>query len=92
MRIDEELLQRVASNARLKLSAQERKKFLKELEEVLEAFRKIDEVNVKEVEPAFHPVELKNVFREDRPKKWCWDPLATTTHKQERWFKGPKIV
>ncbi len=92
--IDKKTLLRVADNARLKLSGKEVEKFLPELEEILKAFSKIDEVSVSDEMPSFQPVRLKNVFREDVPKKGLsqQDALSNTKHKKNGYFLGPKVV
>lgn len=92
MEIEEETLKHVAKIARLNLSEDEVKKFKEQLSQVLEAFKKIDEVDVSNLEPSFHPIEIKNVMREDKAEKWEWDPFENTTHKEGKYFKGPRIV
>ena len=94
MKVDKELLEHVASLARLKLNDSEIKKFLPQLKEILEVFSKLDEVNTDNVEPSFQPVELKNVTREDKEKE-CYkkkDVLELIEHKKEGYFKGPRAV
>ena len=94
MKVDKELIENVARVARLKLTESEIKKFLPQLKEILNAFSKLDEVNTKDVEPSFQPVELKNFMREDKPGT-CLDQdkaLENTSHKKDGYFKGPKAV
>ena len=94
MKVDKELIGNVARVARLKLTDSEIKKFLPQLKEILSAFSKLDEVNTKDVEPSFQPVELKNFMREDKPGT-CLDQdkaLENTPHKKDGYFKGPKAV
>lgn len=91
-KIDEQLVKRVAENARLKLSEHELEKFTKQLEDILKAFKEIDKVDTDNVKPSFHPQEIKNVFREDKAKEWKWEPLSNTEHKEKKYFKGPRIV
>jgi len=90
--IDEKLVDHVAKIARVNLTEQEIEKFSKQLENILQAFKELDEVDTSGVEPSFHPQELKNVWREDKVKSWKWDPLENTKHKEKKYFKGPKIV
>ena len=59
MEIDRKLLQHVAEVARLKLTEDEIKKFLPQLEEALEFFSKLQEVNTDGIKPNFQPIELK---------------------------------
>ena len=93
-KVSRELLERVAKNARLKLSEAEIQKLLPQFSEMLETFKKISELDIKGVEPAFHPVEMKNVFREDKVGKCLPQDaaLANTVHKKNGYFKGPRVV
>jgi len=91
-KIDRKLVEHVSKVARLELSKEEKTKFTKQLEDILEAFKKIDRIDTKDVRPSFHPQEIKNVFREDQVKKWEWEPLKNTKLKEKGYFKGPKIV
>ena len=85
-------MKRVAKVARLELTEDELKKFTEQLKSVLEAFKRIDEVDTAKVEPSFHPQPLSNDWREDEVKPWKWKPLENTKHKEGKNFKGPKIV
>ena len=67
MKLDKELIEKVASVARLNLTDAEIKKFVPELNDILIAFSKIDKVNTDKVKPSFQPVELKNSLREGSP-------------------------
>ncbi|MDI6807029.1 MAG: Asp-tRNA(Asn)/Glu-tRNA(Gln) amidotransferase subunit GatC [Candidatus Aenigmarchaeota archaeon] len=91
-KINKELVKRVASNARLKLSEEEIEKFTKQLSDILSAFKEIDKVDTTKIKASFHPQKIKNVFREDKAMKFEWKPLANTKHKEEKYFKGPRIV
>ena len=92
MEISEEIVEHVARLARIKISKKERSKFAKQFKSILEFFSRIDEIDTGNVEPAFQPIDLKNVLREDEVKEFEWKPLANTRHKEEKYFKGPKIV
>ncbi len=65
MRIDRDLIIRVAELARLELSEEEMGEFSKQLSEIVQYVEKINELNTDSVEPTDHIVELKNVFRSD---------------------------
>ena len=90
--IDSSIVRKVASLARLKLTDEEVEKFSIQLEDILTAFKKIDEVNTEKVEPSFQPQKIANVWREDEAKQWQWQPLANAKQKEKGQFKGPKIV
>lgn len=94
MKINEDLIEHVASLARLKLTEKEINKFLPQLKEVLEAFSKLDEVNTDNIEPSFQAVELKNVMREDKPEECISQEkaLSLTENKKDGYFKGPRAV
>ena len=92
--VDEKLIGHIADVARLKLSEKEKKQFLEELKEILEAFSRIDEVDTKNIEVSLQPVELKNVLREDREEKCLSqeEALSLAQHKKDGYFKGPRAV
>jgi len=85
------MVRRVAEAARLNLTDEELERYGQQLKVILEAFRMLDEVDTEGVEPSFHPVELEDVLREDEPSKWSWDPLANSEHKEDGYFRGPRI-
>jgi aspartyl-tRNA(Asn)/glutamyl-tRNA(Gln) amidotransferase subunit C len=91
-KIDEKLVTHVANLARIRLSKNEKKKFVEQFNSILEYFKRIDEVDTSHVDPSFHVVEIKNVFREGEKRKFDWNPLENTSHKEKKYFKGPRIV
>lgn len=91
-KIDKALVKRVADNARLRLTDKEIENFTNQLSDILSTFKKLDDVDTKDVKASFHPQEMKNVLREDKVEEWEWKPLSNTKHKEEKYFKGPKIV
>lgn len=92
--IDEKVLLRVAKNARLNLSKEEKKRFLAELKDILKAFSRISEVDVSGEKPSFQPVPVKNVFRQDKQGKCLSQEqaLSSTKHKRNGYFLGPRVV
>ncbi|MEM5777738.1 MAG: Asp-tRNA(Asn)/Glu-tRNA(Gln) amidotransferase subunit GatC [Candidatus Aenigmatarchaeota archaeon] len=90
--IDEKLVNHICATAKLELTEDEKKKYLKQLEEILQVFKEIDQVDTNNVEPSFHPIKIKNNWREDEQKDYEWNPLANTRNKEDGYFKGPKIV
>ncbi len=95
MELTKELLLQIAANSRLKLSEEEVSEFLPQLKEVMEVFSKLEEVNTDHVEPAFHPITVRNVFREDKVED-CFSEEevfdSAVKNKEEGYFKGPKAV
>ncbi len=94
MKVDKELIRKVAENARLKLSEAEINEFIPQLKEVLENFSKLDEIDTKNVRPSFQPVEIKNNVREDKIGKCLSqeDALKNSPNKKDGYFKGPRAV
>lgn len=94
MKIEKELIEKVAKNARLKLTEAEIKEFIPQLKEILEYFSEIEKALVNNLQPTFHPIEVKNVMREDIPKKCLTqqEALQNTKHKQDGYFKGPRAI
>jgi len=94
VKVDRELLLKVAANARLRLSEEEIEKFLPQFQDILDAFSKIDELDTKEVKPSFQPIARENVMRDDKVEKCLSqeEALSNTKHKKDGYFKGPKVV
>jgi aspartyl-tRNA(Asn)/glutamyl-tRNA(Gln) amidotransferase subunit C len=92
VKVDKELITKVAKNARLNLSAKEVNGFIKDFDDILTNFSVLDKVNVKDVKPSFQPIPVKNVFREDTVGECLSneEALSNTTHKKDGFFKGPK--
>jgi aspartyl-tRNA(Asn)/glutamyl-tRNA(Gln) amidotransferase subunit C len=58
----------VAKLARLDLTEDELERFAGQLNAILEAVGKVSELDLADVEPTLHPLELSNVFAEDEPR------------------------
>lgn len=94
MKLDKALMEKVARNARLNLSEEEIKKFLPELNGVLDYFSTIAEADTRNIQPSFHPIEIKNVMRDDIVEECLSqeEALSNAKHKKDGFFKGPKVV
>jgi len=93
-KISAETVRRVANISKLSLTDHEVEKFRKDLSDVLDAFRELDKVNTKDVEPSFHPIEIKDALREDEEGKCLPQEKAldNTAHKEKGFFKGPRVL
>jgi aspartyl-tRNA(Asn)/glutamyl-tRNA(Gln) amidotransferase subunit C len=60
-------IEHVALLARLKLSESEKDLFSKQVGGIIEYIHKLNELDTSDVEPTAHVLQVKNVFREDRP-------------------------
>jgi aspartyl-tRNA(Asn)/glutamyl-tRNA(Gln) amidotransferase subunit C len=92
--VDKEILLRVAKNSRLSLTEQEVEEFLPQLQGILEAFSKLDKLDVSKAKAAFQPLPVENVMREDKAKACLSndDALSLTQHQKGAYFKGPRVV
>ena len=68
MTISREEVLHVARLARLELSDAEVERFAEQLSAILEAVGKVGELDLSEVEPTAHPLDLSNVWAEDQPR------------------------
>ncbi|MCK4781931.1 Asp-tRNA(Asn)/Glu-tRNA(Gln) amidotransferase subunit GatC [Candidatus Parcubacteria bacterium] len=64
--ISKQEVKHIAKLAKLKVAKKEEEKLQKELSSVLDYAEKLKEIDVSQVEPCFHPIEIQNVTREDR--------------------------
>jgi aspartyl-tRNA(Asn)/glutamyl-tRNA(Gln) amidotransferase subunit C len=66
--IDRDQVLHVARLARLRLSEDEVTRMASELSTILGHIEKIEELDLDDVEPTTHVVEVENVLREDEPR------------------------
>jgi aspartyl-tRNA(Asn)/glutamyl-tRNA(Gln) amidotransferase subunit C len=66
--IDRDQVLHVARLARLRLSEDEVERMASELSTILGHIEKIAELDLDDVEPTSHVVEVENVLREDKPR------------------------
>jgi aspartyl-tRNA(Asn)/glutamyl-tRNA(Gln) amidotransferase subunit C len=66
--IDREQVLHVAHLARLRLSDDEVERMSRELSTILDHIEKIGELELDDVKPTSHVIELENVLREDEPR------------------------
>jgi aspartyl-tRNA(Asn)/glutamyl-tRNA(Gln) amidotransferase subunit C len=94
MKVDKELIEKVALLARLELSEDEKKQLEADFAEILSHFSKRDECDTTGYEGVLHPVELSGTVREDAPGKCLGqeEALSLAEHKKDGYFKGPRAV
>jgi len=81
--------------AMLNLSDEEKEKLIPQLNEIIKYFKKLNDLDTKNIKPITHPIEgLKNVFREDIPKESLTneEALKNAQHKKDGYFKAPRIL
>jgi aspartyl-tRNA(Asn)/glutamyl-tRNA(Gln) amidotransferase subunit C len=93
-RLTREEVAKVALLGRLKLTADEMDRMTVQLDRVLEYVDILNEVDTQNVEPMAHPVELRDVFREDVPVPSLprEDALANAPKTDGRCFVVPAIL
>jgi aspartyl-tRNA(Asn)/glutamyl-tRNA(Gln) amidotransferase subunit C len=81
----------VARLARLELRDDEIARFTEQLSAILEAVAKVSELDLSDVEPTAHPLDLVNVWSEDEPRS-CLpvdEALANAPEREAGFFKVP---
>jgi aspartyl-tRNA(Asn)/glutamyl-tRNA(Gln) amidotransferase subunit C len=81
----------VARLARLELSEDELERFGAQLSAILEAVGKVAELDLTDVEPTAHPLDLVNVWAEDepRPSLPVEEALASAPEREGNFFRVP---
>ncbi len=93
-KITPELVEHIARLSLVELTPEEKEKFAKQMNGILEHFDKLAEVNVDGIEPTTHVMDIKNVFREDSPKEGLSqeDALKNASETDNGFIKAPRIV
>ena len=94
MSITKEEVLHVAHLARLEFSEEELERFAKQLGEILSYVEKLGELDTSEVEPTYHALKLKNVFREDEVRESIptEEALANAPERENGFFVVPKVI
>jgi aspartyl-tRNA(Asn)/glutamyl-tRNA(Gln) amidotransferase subunit C len=90
-RISKDEVLHVARLARLELSDDEVAKFQEQLSDILEAVSKVSELDLSDVPPTAHPLEIANAWAEDVPRD-CLpldDVFANAPDRDEDYFRVP---
>jgi len=91
MAIDREQLLHVAHLARLELRDEELERLGAQLNDILEAVSKVSELDLSEVPPTSHPLDLVNVWAEDEPRLCLTveEALENAPEREGAYFKVP---
>lgn len=94
MKVTKEQVEHVALLARLKLSEEERKKMTDELNQILEHFEKLGELDTENIEPTSHVLPLENILREDtlKPSLKREEALSNAPERSSACFKVPPVI
>lgn len=92
-KVDSALLERICSDAKIELSTDEKEKFMAEMSGILEAFGAVGEVDTEGVQPAYHPTNVENVWRDDlTDRSRRVDIRKNTAAIEKGYIVGPKLV
>jgi aspartyl-tRNA(Asn)/glutamyl-tRNA(Gln) amidotransferase subunit C len=91
MAIDRPELLHVAHLARLELSADELERLGPQLNDIIAAVSKVAELDLSDVPPTSHPLDVVNVWGEDepRPSLPVDEALANAPEREGAYFKVP---
>jgi aspartyl-tRNA(Asn)/glutamyl-tRNA(Gln) amidotransferase subunit C len=91
MAISPEEVRHVAQLARLKLTDEELARLGEQLSAILDAVGKVSELDLSDVPPTAHPLDLVNVWGEDepRPSLHVEDALANAPDRDGSFFRVP---
>jgi aspartyl-tRNA(Asn)/glutamyl-tRNA(Gln) amidotransferase subunit C len=81
----------VAQLAHLDLTEEEIERFGEQLSAILEAVSKVSELDLADVPPTSHPLDLVNVWRDDEPRP-CLSPeevFANAPERDDGFFRVP---
>ncbi|MGX6444626.1 Asp-tRNA(Asn)/Glu-tRNA(Gln) amidotransferase subunit GatC [Neobacillus sp. K501] len=93
-RISNEQVKHVANLARLAINEEEAEKLTKELDAIITFAEQLNELDTENIEPTYHVLEMKNVFREDVPQKGLprEEVLKNAPEHQDGQIKVPAII
>lgn len=84
----------IANLARLEFKEAEKEKFTEQFNRILEYMSKLNELDTTDVEPLYHVIDIKNVFRDDvvKPSYPREEILKNAPSRTEYFFKVPKVI
>jgi aspartyl-tRNA(Asn)/glutamyl-tRNA(Gln) amidotransferase subunit C len=94
MAITREQVEHVARLAHLALTEEEVERLTGQLGAILDAVGKVSELDLADVEPTSHPLDLVNVWRDDDPQPSLprEEALANAPETEGGFFKVPPAI
>jgi aspartyl/glutamyl-tRNA(Asn/Gln) amidotransferase C subunit len=90
--MDSEEFYRLCKTARLKLTEAEASEIGKDVKTIIEYFDKVSDEEASSLDPAFHPIDVKEKLRNDEIAQFGEPDLLINQTKMYRFFVvGPKI-
>lgn len=92
--ITREDVEHISWLASIKISDDEKDKFVDQFNSILDYFHQLDEVDTEGIEPTYRVVDLANVFRDDVACKSLTqeEALKNAPRRENGYFKSPRIV
>jgi aspartyl-tRNA(Asn)/glutamyl-tRNA(Gln) amidotransferase subunit C len=92
--IDQAQVRKVAHLARLELTPAEEEQFTTQLNDILEYFQQLSELNTDTVEPTTRAIDVSNVTRSDQrePFNDREELLESAPDREGEFFKVPQIM
>ena len=92
--ITREDVEHISWLASIKISDEEKEKFVDQFNSILDYFHQLDEVDTEGIEPTYRVVDLANVFRDDVACKSLTqeEALKNAPRRENGYFKSPRIV
>lgn len=94
MKINDELVDKIASLARLKFNSEEKEDIKNDLQQMIGFIDKLNELDTTGVEPLLHMSENINVLREDEVSGTISreEAFRNAPLHDEQFFKVPKVI
>lgn len=94
MSVEEKEVEKIASLAKLHLKPEEKRLFSRQLSRILGYFNKLASLELEEVEPLYHVIDLKNVMRDDEEREGLHisEVLNNAPEVKKNMFKVPKVI
>jgi aspartyl-tRNA(Asn)/glutamyl-tRNA(Gln) amidotransferase subunit C len=94
MKIDNELVDRLAELSKLEFDEQAKEGIKKDLQKILNLVEKLEEIDVEGIEPLVYMTDEKNVLRHDVVKDTVTkeEALSNAPQRDSDYFKVPKVI
>lgn len=94
MLVDDALIEKLSKLSLLQFNEAEKEEIKSDLERMIGFVDKLQELDVKSVEPLMHMSDEVNVLRDDVPGKMLnrKEALQNAPHHDESYFKVPKVI
>ena len=94
MKVNDELVDKIANLARLEFNAEEKENIKNDLQQMIGFIEKLNELDTTGVEPLLHMSENVNVLREDEVQGTISreEAFKNAPLHDEQFFKVPKVI